>query len=61
MTVYHNWWKILGVVFIIFVLVRGILTPLKPGIFYFLPSRFESGNEIDIHVEGYNTFYTIIV
>lgn len=58
MTVYHNWWKILGVVFIIYVLVRGILTPLKPGIFEISPSRFESGNEIDIHVEGYNTFYT---
>ncbi len=58
MTVYHNWWKILGVVFIIYVLVRGILTPLKPGIFEISPSRFESGNEINIHVEGYNTFYT---
>lgn len=52
-----SWWKWLSVLLLIFVLIRGLLVPLKPGILDISPVRFKAGDTISLAVHGYNTFY----
>lgn len=51
----QNWWKILGVLLWIYVLIAGFLVPLKPGVYDISPRSVKSGESIAIHIEGYNT------
>lgn len=51
------WWKALGVIILVYVLVVGMLVPLKPGIVAVLPDTFSSGDTIEMEVTGYNSFY----
>jgi heme exporter protein C len=53
-----NWWKILGVLLVVYSLVMGLLTPLKTGILDARPASVKSGGEISLAVKGYNSFYT---
>lgn len=50
-----SWWKILGVVILIYVIIAGLLIPLKPGILTASPSAAKAGETVSITVEGYNT------
>lgn len=52
------WWKSLSVVLIIYVLLAGMLVPLKPGITYIAPATANSGQTIQLQLHGYNSFYT---
>lgn len=52
-----KWWKFLGAFIMIYVILVGMLTPLKPGIMATQPSSGISGNKIDIEVVGYNTHF----
>lgn len=52
---YHSWWKILGIVIMLYVLSVGFLVPLKPGVLSVEPSRLVSGESIKIHVFAYNS------
>lgn len=52
------WWKSLSVVLILYVLLAGLLVPLKPGITHLAPETAKSGTALDITLHGYNTFYT---
>ncbi len=52
-----SWWKILGVILIIYSFVVGMLVPLRTGISDASPASFKVGNSIEIEVEGYNSFY----
>lgn len=49
------WWKYLGAAILLYVLVFGMLTPLKPGISEITPYRAKAGQEIEVVVKGYNT------
>jgi len=54
---HKNWWKILGVMLIIYSIVAGMLIPLKPGIYTTTPSSANAGETIIVNAEGYNTAY----
>ena len=51
------WWKILGVVLIVYAITFGLLVPLKPGIVSCTPTSVESGDQVDFLIEGYNSNY----
>ena len=52
-----NWYKLLSVLIILYVLIFGILTPLKTGISSIEKDSFKSGTSIDFVVNGYNSHY----
>ena len=51
----HWWWKWLGVIILLYTIVVGMLTPLKPGILSVDPMRIQAGDEAEIHVKAYNS------
>jgi len=57
MTERHYWWKILGVILMIFVLTKGLLNPLKHGIVNVIPDRVQSGKETSFTIRSYNSEY----
>lgn len=52
------WWKILGVVILIYVIVVGMLVPLKSGIISSFPLKAQAGQPVKVTIEGYNTHFT---
>jgi len=50
-----NWWKVLGVILMFYVLIAGFLIPLKPGILDFSPSSLTVGTPTTVSIETYNT------
>ena len=52
-----NWWKILSVVILTYVLIVGLLAPLNPGISHSKPNRKEAGDMVVLTIEGYNTHF----
>ncbi|MEP7195820.1 MAG: cytochrome c biogenesis protein CcsA [Saprospiraceae bacterium] len=58
MNLSYWWWKILGVLLFTYVLTRGLLTPLKPGIEDVSPNRAQAGKSLSLNIIGYNTNYT---
>jgi heme exporter protein C len=54
----HAWWKILGVILIIYSLIAGMLVPLGSGIIRVDPVRTQSGTSVRMAVEGYNSHFT---
>ncbi|MBK8484338.1 MAG: cytochrome c biogenesis protein CcsA [Saprospiraceae bacterium] len=57
MTERHMWWKALGVILMLIVLTKGLLTPLKHGIVDIHPDRFNAGKEVRFEVTAYNSHY----
>ncbi len=58
MTEKHYWWKILGVILMLYVLTAGLLTPLKHGIAGISPDRVSSGSIASFNVQSYNANYS---
>ena len=54
----NNWWKILAVIILIYTYTAGLLIPLKPGILTVNPTNLKTGENITLHIDGYNTFFT---
>lgn len=55
---YRSYWKILGVLLFIYVLIGGLGTPLKPGIYQLdAPTSAKPGEYVSIKVTGYNSTY----
>jgi len=54
----NNWWKVLGVILIIYTFIVGLLVPLRTGINDATPSSFHTGETVTIKVEGYNSMYS---
>lgn len=52
-----NWWKLAGVIIFLYVLLGGMLTPLRPGITLINPSRAKSGESVTINIKGYNSHF----
>lgn len=53
-----NWWKILGVLLVLYTLTVGMLVPLKPGIPEVSPTNGKTGEMITLKIKGYNTNYS---
>ena len=51
------WWKVLGIVIFIYVLVGGLTVPLGPGILHVTPSTAKAGDTLQLQLEGYNTHF----
>ncbi len=54
----NNWWKILGVLLIIYSFLVGLLVPLRTGISDASPASLKTGQEVSMKVQGYNSFYS---
>ncbi|MEM1320444.1 MAG: cytochrome c biogenesis protein CcsA [Bacteroidota bacterium] len=52
-----NWWKILGVLLLLYTILAGMLVPLKPGITRINPNRAAAGESVTISINGYNTHF----
>lgn len=52
-----HWWKILGVLIILYTIVAGFLIPLKPGIVDVSPSSVRTGEKVTLKIKGYNSNY----
>ncbi len=53
-----NWWKILGVILLLYSFTVGMLVPLKPGIHSVTPFKLEAGKPGKVNIYGYNTNYS---
>lgn len=53
----NYWWKILGVLILLYTFTAGMLVPLKPGIVGVAPSSIRTGEEVQLEVTGYNVNY----
>jgi heme exporter protein C len=51
------WWKLLGVALFIYVLIGGMLVPLKSGITSVSPSQAAAGSSVSLEIMGYNTHF----
>jgi len=53
------WWKILGVLILLYVIIVGMCTPMKPGFTGdVVPFLHKSGSKAEFSVTGYNTHFT---
>jgi heme exporter protein C len=59
MKIHHWWWKILGVILVIYTIIVGLATPLKPGIISVDRQRFNTGESVEITIYGYNQNFDI--
>ncbi len=51
----NNWWKILSVLILLYVLIAGMIIPLKPGIVDSSPKTVSAGHDKELIIETYNT------
>ncbi len=58
MNLKKSWWKILGVVLVVYSIIAGLLMPLNPGIIQIDKSQAEGGQELELNILTYNTSYT---
>ena len=49
------WWKIAGVLLFLYVLIGGMIIPIKSGITSVTPNNAKSGEQLTFNVVGYNT------
>jgi len=52
------WWKILGVVLMLYTIIAGMLIPLSPATAYIDADKTDTGTRLEMTVHGYNTHYT---
>jgi heme exporter protein C len=53
-----SWWKILGIVLLLWTFTAGLLVPLRPGIMEVTPVELKSGQSVALSVKGYNTVWS---
>lgn len=56
--VVKHWWKILGVLILLYSFSAGFLVPLKPGVLSVEPYSVKTGQTVALTVTGYNTQFT---
>lgn len=57
MTVNGYWWKLMGVLLIVYSLIAGMLVPLGPGVARLSPMNGKAGQSITLNITGYNVHY----
>ena len=58
MDIKKDWWKIIGIILMIYSFIFGLLIPLGPGVLSVFPFNGVAGNKLSITLEGYNTHFT---
>ncbi|MEE9439207.1 MAG: cytochrome c biogenesis protein CcsA [Saprospiraceae bacterium] len=53
-----NWWKFLGILILIYVMIAGLGFPLKPGITDISPFKVNEGEKVTFIIKGYNSNYS---
>ncbi|NNE27001.1 MAG: cytochrome c biogenesis protein CcsA, partial [Saprospiraceae bacterium] len=53
----QHWWKLLGVIILLYVIVRGFTTPINPGVLNYTPNVAYSDSTLSLQVEAYNTHF----
>ena len=51
----RHWWKVLGVLLVVYGIVAGMLVPLKPNLAGVSPRSAQLGDTVTLTVTGYNT------
>jgi len=51
----RHWWKILGVLLVLYGIIAGMLLPLKPNLISVSPRSAKLGETVTLDVTGYNT------
>ena len=54
----QQWWKILGVLILVYSLLAGMLVPLKPNVLTVTPNSATLGATTELELLGYNTAFT---
>ncbi len=57
MDIKRNWWKVLSVILMLYVIIAGILIPIKPGIIDYDNASAETGSPYEVTVKTYNTHF----
>lgn len=52
-----HWYKILGVLLFAYVLIAGMIVPIKQGIYTVTPASIKANQQNKILIEGYNTHF----
>ncbi|KXK39045.1 MAG: cytochrome c biogenesis protein CcsA [Saprospiraceae bacterium] len=52
------WWKILGVLIYLYVIIGGLTVPLKPGVLKVDPASANTGTKLELNITGYNTHFS---
>jgi len=52
-----HWWKVLGVLLVLYGLIAGMLVPLKPNLVNVSPRSAKLGETVTLDVVGYNTSF----
>jgi len=52
-----HWWKVLGVLLVLYGLIAGMLVPLKPNLVSVAPDSAKLGETFTLEVVGYNTSF----
>jgi len=55
---YHNWWKVLGALLMLYTFVVGFYIPLRPGIVEVSDTVLTAGEAYSIDVKAYNAHFT---
>ena len=57
MLMYKKWWKLLGVLLLVYAFTVGMLVPLKSGILSVNPTSLKTGESAKFKIQGYNSHY----
>lgn len=52
-----NWYKVLGVLILVYSFIVGMIVPLSPGISNVEPRSVQTGEHIQLEVSGYNSHF----
>lgn len=53
----NGWWKILGVMLVIYSIIAGLIIPMNPGIIKIDKSQVQGGAVEELNIITYNTFF----
>lgn len=53
----QSWWKLLGIIIMLYVLIAGFIVPLKPGVLSIEPLEIECGSSAILHISAYNSHF----
>ena len=52
-----SWWKILGILILLYVVIGGLSVPLNPGITDLNPGQLYAGQQKEVTITAYNTHF----
>ena len=54
---YKWWWKIIGILLVLYTIIAGLGIPAGPGLKSLSPTAAEAGTQVQFHITGYNTHF----